>query len=116
MWGSTPLKRRIKTYLTVFVCVAIPLALAQAPAAPAKPLPPGPMQAKVKAACTQCHNTSRITQQHLTREQWAKELKKMDGLGANIPQADRNAILNYLARNFGPTKAGEKTEVKKATN
>jgi hypothetical protein len=113
MWGSI-LFRRI--CLAAGVCGSVCLALAQAPTTLAKPLPPGPMQAKVKAACTQCHNTGRITEQRLTREQWIKELKKMDGLGANIPQADRNAILNYLARNFGPTKAGEKTEVKKATN
>ncbi len=116
MWGSISLERIFKRFfLAVFVCASFCLALAQAPTAPGKPLPPGPMQAKVKAACTQCHNTGRITEQHLTREQWTKELKKMDGLGANIPPADRAAMLNYLVKNFG-AKPGEKTEVKKATN
>jgi hypothetical protein len=83
-------------------------ASAQAPAAPGKPLPPGPMQAKVKAACTQCHNTSRITEQHLTRQEWAAQFEKMEGLGAVIPDADRDPMLNYLVKNFGPQKGSSK--------
>jgi len=73
------------------------------------------MQAKIKAACTQCHNASRITDQHLTRQQWSDEFDKMEGLGAVIPASDRSAMLAYLTRNFGPGKGG-KTVVKKATN
>ena len=97
------------------------LTSAQAPSAPGKPLPPGPAQAKVKAACTQCHNASRITEQRLTRQQWSGELEKMEGLGAVISDADRNAFLDYLSKNFAPekgaardaAKAGEKTAPKK---
>jgi len=70
------------------------------------------MQAKVKAACTSCHNTSRITGQHLTREQWSEQLDKMEGLGAVIPDPDRNAFLNYLTKNFGPEKGGAKDAAK----
>lgn len=88
---------------------------AQAPSAPGKPLPPGPMQAKVKAACTQCHNATRITEQHLTRQQWSDQLDKMEGLGAVISESDRNAMLAYLTKNFGPGKSG-KTAVKKASS
>jgi len=72
------------------------------------------MQAKVKAACTQCHNTTRITKQHLTRQQWSDQLEKMEGLGAVIADADRNAMLSYLTKNFGPGKGtAAKTGVKK---
>ena len=60
------------------------------------------MQAKVKAACTSCHNASRITEQHMTRKKWSDELDKMEGLGAVIP--DRDALLTYLTKNFGPGK------------
>jgi len=67
------------------------------------------MQAKVKAACTTCHNTTRITEQHLTRQGWSVELDKMEGLGAVIPDADRIAFLNYLTKNFGPEKGAPKT-------
>ena len=72
------------------------------------------MQEKVKAACTQCHNASRITEQHMTRQQWSDQLEKMEGLGAVIPDADRNAILNYLTRNFGPEKGTAKGADKSA--
>ena len=71
------------------------------------------MQAKVKATCTQCHNASRITEQHMTREQWSSELEKMEGLGASIPDGDRAAILAYLSKNFGAQK-GAKAVPKKS--
>jgi hypothetical protein len=73
------------------------------------------MQPKIKAACTQCHNAGRITEQHLTREQWSGELEKMEGLGAAIPEGDRDAILNYLTRNFAPEKGAAKP-AKKSTS
>ena len=112
----------IVLFAAIILFAAAILANAQAPSAPGKPLPPGPMQLKIKAACTQCHAASRITEQHLTRQQWSAELEKMEGLGAVIPDTDRSAFLNYLTGNFGPgkggaknaTKAGEKTPVKKA--
>jgi hypothetical protein len=71
------------------------------------------MQAKVKAACTQCHNASRITEQHLTRQEWSAQLDKMVALGAEIQAADRPALLNYLSKNFGPDRGG-KTAAKKS--
>ncbi len=100
----------------VFFFASVLFAPAQAPSAPGKPLPPGPMQAKVKAACTQCHNASRITEQHMSRAEWSKELEKMEGLGAVIPDADRNGILNYLTRNFGPQKGNSKVAAKKTAD
>jgi hypothetical protein len=72
------------------------------------------MQRKIKAACTQCHDSSRITDQRLTRQLWSEELKKMEGLGAVIPDSDRGAFLNYLTKNFGPEKGGVKSAVKKS--
>ena len=65
------------------------------------------MQAKVKAACTQCHAASRITKQHKTRQEWNDQLYKMIGLGANVPDSERKAFLNYLTKNFGPEKGAK---------
>jgi len=70
------------------------------------------MQAKVKAACTACHNVSRVTEQHFTHEQWSTELEKMEGLGAVIADSDRAALLNYLTKNFGPDKDAAKPATK----
>jgi hypothetical protein len=94
----------------LLACVA--LAAAQAPTAPGKPLPPGPTQPKIKAACTQCHNAGRITEQHFSRQQWSEQLDKMEGLGAVIPDADRDAFLDYLTKNFGPIKGARNSAAK----
>jgi hypothetical protein len=72
------------------------------------------MQAKIKATCTQCHNAARITEQHMTRSDWSKELEKMEGLGASIAEADRAGILAYLSKNFGPQKGGSKVRAGKS--
>src|SRR6266478_2195064 len=100
-------------YLAIFLFASVILTSAQGPTAPGKPLPPGPMQPKVEAACTSCHNTSRITAQHLTRQEWSEQLEKMEGLGAVIPDPDREAMLNYLPKNFGPQKGAAKPAEKK---
>ena len=96
----------------IVLFVSVVLASAQAPSAPGKPLLPGPTQPKIKAACTQCHNAGRITEQHLTRQEWSAELEKMEGLGAVIEDADRSAILDYLTKNFGPEKGAAKQGAK----
>jgi len=98
-----------------FVLASVLFAAGQAPSAPGKPIPPGPMQAKVKAACAQCHDAGRITEQHMTRDEWAKELEKMEGLGAVIPDDDRERILSYLTKNFGPEKGHGKATSNKAS-
>ena len=95
--------------LAVLLTASISLAGAQS-----KPLPPGPMQAKVKAACTQCHAASRITSQHKTRQEWSDQLDKMVGLGAEVPDSERPALLNYLTKNFGPEKSAQTTTKKSA--
>ena len=68
--------------------------------------PPGPMQEKVKAACTNCHAAAQVTKQHKTKAEWSKVLDKMVGYGAEVSDADRAAVLKYLAANFGPAKGG----------
>ena len=35
-------------------------------------------------------------------------MEKMEGLGAVIPDEDREGFLNYLTKNFGPAKGGAK--------
>jgi hypothetical protein len=102
-------------FSAIVLLTSLITASAQAPAAAGKPLPPGPMQQKVKATCTTCHQVDRITEQHLTRQQWSTELEKMEGLGAVIEDADREPLLKYLTKNFGPQKgAAAKTAAKKS--
>jgi hypothetical protein len=98
-----------KFCLTALLFLSSSMAIGQT-----KPLPPGPMQAKVKAACTQCHNAARITEQHKTRKEWSDQLDKMVGLGAEVPDSERSAFLDYLTKHFGPNKATSKLPTKSA--
>jgi hypothetical protein len=82
--------------------------------AQSQPLPPGPLQAKIKAACTQCHAASKITSQHKTRQEWSDQIDKMVGLGAEVPDSERAGFLNYLSKNFGPDKAAKAAAKKTA--
>jgi nitrate/TMAO reductase-like tetraheme cytochrome c subunit len=75
-------------------------------------LPPGKMQAKVKAACTQCHTVSNITKKPRTKAEWSKVLDKMTGYGADVDDKDRDAILDYLSTNFGPGKTASSKQSK----
>ena len=106
-----------RALLAVLLFASISTAFSQAlSSAPAKPLPPGPMQAKVKAACTQCHNAGRITEQHFSRLKWSDELDKMEGLGAVVAESDRNDFLDYLTANFGPEKGAAQTTPNKSSD
>jgi hypothetical protein len=58
----------------------------------------------VRAACLTCHQEDVMTQQHLTRAQWDREINKMTGWGAQVKAEDRESILNYLLTNYGPRK------------
>lgn len=68
-------------------------------------LPPGPMQAKARTACLECHEARIILQQRLSRAAWAKEVDKMVKWGAVVESADRDSLIEYLSVNFSPDKA-----------
>jgi hypothetical protein len=89
-----------KLELVLSAVVVATLALrAQAP-----DLPPGPVQAKARTACTECHDAGIIVQQRLSRAAWAKEVDKMSRWGATIAPEDREAFIDYFASNFGPNR------------
>jgi hypothetical protein len=70
-------------------------------------LPAGPVQAKVKTACTECHDSRIIVQQRLGTNVWGKEVDKMVKWGAVVEPTDRDAFINYLSINFPPDKPAE---------
>jgi len=53
-------------------------------------------------ACLACHSLRLIHSQRLSRAAWGRELDKMAGWGTKIE--DRDALLEYLAANFGDDK------------
>ena len=80
----------------------LPLLRAQSPE-----LPAGPPQAKVRTACTECHDAGIIVQQRLSKAAWTKEVDKMAKWGAVVDPADRDSFIDYLSSNFPPEKPHE---------
>src|SRR2546423_14066521 len=67
-------------------------------------LPAGPMQQKVRTACTECHESRIILQQRLSKAAWTKEVDKMIKWGALVDANDREPLIDYLSTNFSPEK------------
>ena len=53
-----------------------------------------------KTNCIGCHEDDVITQQRLTRGQWEKEVEKMGRWGSSFKPTDKDAIVDYLAKEF----------------
>lgn len=64
--------------------------------------PPGDGKAIADSACLLCHSTDMVRQQRLTEKQWTATVGKMVGWGAEVPESRREALIAYLAKNFGP--------------
>ncbi|MGH7341619.1 MAG: virginiamycin B lyase family protein, partial [Candidatus Rokuibacteriota bacterium] len=65
-------------------------------------LPDGAGKAMVEATCTKCHGLNFITNSFgFTRDEWVRLFSSM----VTPPQAEANAIADYLAKNF-PEKPG----------
>lgn len=88
--------------LAVLLLYLTPLLHAQSPQ-----LPPGAVQKKIITACTECHDSSIIVQQRLTKAAWGKEVDKMIKWGALVDAQDREAFIEYLSANFPPDKTPE---------
>lgn len=81
------------------------LALAMAAGAAAgtqRGLPEGAGRATLEARCITCHESDLITQQRLTHAGWVREVDKMIRWGADLSEAEKKEIIDYLASHFGP--------------
>lgn len=67
-------------------------------------IPGGAGKAELVRVCGKCHSVEQATSLHESRSAWEDEIGKMAGMGAQGTDEDFNAILGYLARNFGPEK------------
>ena len=86
----------MKTLPIVAACLLATLALAADQAT----LDRG--QKEESRACLPCHSLRLIHSQRLSRAAWNKELDKMAGWGTKMQ--DRDALLEYLAADFGDDK------------
>ena len=65
-------------------------------------LPPGPGKATADTGCLKCHSADILRQQRLNEKQWGANVTKMVGWGAEVPDAQRDELVAYLVKNFGP--------------
>jgi hypothetical protein len=59
--------------------------------------------------CTYCHEIERVTEQHLTAQEWSGLIKGMIDEGPPVTDKEFSMIVEYLAKNFGvknPDKEG----------
>ena len=80
--------------------VNVPLLLAMALCAPAQSLPEGPGKQLVEAICSSCHSTERIEDKRWTKPQWQDKVLEMLQEEPDVTQAEREQIVEYLAKNF----------------
>jgi competence protein ComEA len=79
-------------------------ALAGAPAADQKDaagLPDGPGKEAVAKVCLGCHDSGNFRKARFTSEEWADSVEDMVQRGAAGTPAEIEAVLAYLAKNFG---------------
>lgn len=53
-------------------------------------------------SCLGCHGDESIQQQRLTRGQWEREVEKMVRWGAQVKPEQKDTLLDFLAKRFGP--------------
>jgi hypothetical protein len=77
-----------------------------------KELPKGKGRTQVEAACLPCHSADILVQQRLTEKQWTATVEKMMRWGAVVRDQDKQTMVVYLAKNFGPDNRFTPTKVR----
>jgi virginiamycin B lyase len=67
----------------------------------AQDLPDGPGKETVETVCTVCHGLEDIVSSKRTKAEWKALVDKMVSFGAQAKDEEIEAIVNYLAKNFG---------------
>jgi cytochrome c5 len=101
-----------KYYILMIVLVLASVILAQcAPAAPTNlgnnsaPATSGSGQTLdgkqlFETRCSACHSTDRVTQLKKTPDQWATTVTRMIGHGAQLSDAEKKAVIDYLSNTY----------------
>jgi mono/diheme cytochrome c family protein len=79
------------------------LGLAALAPAQATELPDAPGRQQVIEACSQCHSIDLLAQRR-SADDWSQVLSQMVGHGAQMTDAQFEAILAYLSTNMTPAK------------
>jgi competence protein ComEA len=88
----------------VFACVVASAAIAQT-------LPDGPGKETFESVCSVCHSPVAVIGLHKTKAEWKSKVTEMLQEQTDVPESDRNSIIEYLARSF----PAEKLNINKAS-
>jgi cytochrome c5 len=75
---------------------------ARAQGAPPRTLPPGEGRDLLATACAQCHNLGIIVSMREGAAGWRRHVYNMVTRGAQLTSPEAEAVIGYLATNFGP--------------
>jgi len=57
-------------------------------------------QALMQERCTICHDLGRVQQAKKTQDAWKTTVERMVGKGAQLTQAEQDAVIKYLAKTY----------------
>lgn len=52
--------------------------------------------------CTECHGLDRTTSAQKTRAEWEETVTRMISKGAELNEAEKTVLVDYLAETYGP--------------
>lgn len=96
-WGAqmTPQERDlVQAYLAAH--------FAPKAAVPGYPPMPQPILTTFRRACLACHDDDIVAVQRQSKAGWTRTVDKMMRWGATLSDAEKEALIDYLAANFGP--------------
>src|SRR5258708_36325091 len=67
--------------------------------------PEGPGKDLTLQLCGNCHDAAIVQAHRQSRDEWIATIQKMMAVGAEGTQEQFTAVLEYLAKNFGPAAA-----------
>ena len=65
-------------------------------------LPDGRGKEIYDQACAVCHDASPVFHQQHDAQGWTREIERMQGMGAQLKDEDKKALVDYLAQHFRP--------------
>lgn len=86
--------------LVIAAClVMMPALVACSPGKQEQPKAPG--LALLDAKCSVCHGADRPKNAKKSKEQWEETVTRMIGKGAQISEAEKPVLIDYLVKNHG---------------
>jgi cytochrome c5 len=71
------------------------------PESPAQ-LPADDGEALLEARCSECHSADRARQATKTRDEWDQSVSRMIDKGAQLTEAEKAVLVDYLTEAYGP--------------